>query len=460
MKEKKYGLDLTTGRISTLLLRFAWPFLAAGIISALYGIVDLFVIGRYCDGTVISGVSTGTQVMNIVYTATIGIGTGGTVLIGRKLGEKDDEGCAKSTGTFLTIGLGLAIFLTAIIFIFREPLLSALQTPPEARSSASMYVLLCTIGVPFNVGYSIMSSIARGLGNSTTPSIVGGIGCAVNIVLDFVFVGKLHMAEAGVALATSIAQLVTLVLIGLWLLRRRFPYPFHKSDFRPDKGAVRNVFRVGIPLWMQELLVSISFMIITAVVNRMGWVASASVGIISKVFSVGGMFPQAVGSAIAAVAAQNLGAGKRDRAFKALKWGIIYSLIFDALFCVACQIAPETITAMFAKEDAAVMLGAASYLRSFSIDLLFVAFVFCANSYLSGLGKASVSMIHSVAATVGLRIPLSVLIAFMKNLELNTQLYYLGFAAPIASILSIVVCVVYIRRANKQLEVSLPAGES
>jgi Na+-driven multidrug efflux pump len=207
---------------------------------------------------------------------------------------------------------------------------------------------------------------------------------------------------------------------------------------------------------MQELLVSVSFMIITGIVNTMGVVASASVGIISKVFSVGGMFPQAIGSAIAAMAAQNIGAGKRDRAFRSLRWGIFYSLIFDALFCIICQLAPEAITTLFAKEDTAVMLGAAAYLRSFSIDLLFVAFVFCANAYLSGLGKASVSMFHSIAATVGLRIPLSVLFSRMAGLELNTQLYYLGFAAPLASILSIAVCVIYIIKTNKKLDITQP----
>ncbi|MDR3278501.1 MAG: MATE family efflux transporter, partial [Oscillospiraceae bacterium] len=276
---------------------------------------------------------------------------------------------------------------------------------------------------------------------------------------DFLFVGAFHMAEVGVAVATAAAQLSTFVIIGLWLLKIKFPFPFSKKNFKIDFGSVKSIFKVSLPLWLQELLVSVSFMIIAALVNSMGVVASASVGIIAKVFNLGGIFPLAIGNAIAAMAAQNLGAGRRDRALKALGWGVAYSLIIDVAFCIYCQIAPETITAAFATQEP-VIAGAAAYLRSFSIDLVFVALIFCTNAYLNGCGKSLVTMIHSLAATFGLRVPLSIVFAGLTGLTLNTQLYYLGFAAPIASVLSIVICLAYIYRQEKaHRKLSVPSEE-
>ncbi|MDR3209047.1 MAG: MATE family efflux transporter [Oscillospiraceae bacterium] len=462
MNQKKYGLDLTEGRVSTLLLRFAWPFLVSGIISALYGIVDLFVIGQYNAKDVISGVSTGTQVINLVYTATIGIGTGGTVLIGRKIGERDREGCARSAGTFLLIGAMLAVFLTAFVLAVRAPLLTLLQTPDGARPSASRYVIYAALGLPFVVGFNVIGAIARGLGNSRTPSVIGAIGCFLNIGLDFLLVGKFGMAEVGVAVATSISQGATFILIGAWLLKNKFPFPFTRRDLRLDAGAFRNVFRVGLPLWAQELLVHVSFMIITGVVNAMGAneservVAGASVGVISKVFTFGGLFPMSIGNAIATMTAQNIGAGKRQRAMQALRWGIAFSLMIEVVLLAWCQLAPASITGALVKE-AEVVSGAAAYLRSFSLDLILISFIFCINAYLSGCGKSSVSMIHSMLATFALRIPLSILFSRIRGVSLDTQLFDLGLAAPIASLLSIAICVSYVLWQSKQFR-RLEAG--
>ena len=446
-KTKSHGLDLTTGSIPPLVLRFAWPFIASGLMSALYGAVDLFVIGIYMGKEVIAGVSTGTMVMNLVYTFCIGLGSGGTVLIGRKIGEKDNEGCARATGTFLTVGAIVSVLVTLAIFFTRGMLLSVMKTPVDAVPSADNYLVWTSIGIPFNLMFAVISAISRGMGNSKTPSIVGIIGGLVNVALDFYFVGALHMGEVGVALATSISQVVTLLLIGGSLLRNRFPFPFAKKDFRIHRPSASAIFRVGIPIWFQDLLVTVSFMIITMIVNDMGIVAGAAVGLISKVFSVGGTLPMAFGNAVAAMAAQNLGAGRRDRALRSLKWGITYSLGFNVLFMILCQIIPEAICGIFAPGEPDVILGAAAHLRSFSIDLLIIAFVFNLNAYLSSVGKSSIAMISSLIGTFAVRVPLSFVFAALPT-DINSRLFWLGMAAPAASLPAAIICIVYLYRHN------------
>lgn len=456
MDNKKYGIDLTEGNIAALVIRFAWPFLVAGIINALYGAADLFVISFFSTQEVISGVSTGTQVLQTVFTFTMGIGTGGTVLVGRRFGERDKEGCARATGTFFMVSLIMAIVLTIGVVATMQPVLTLMRTPDGARSSAVNYVIFAAIGVPFAVGFNAISSIVRGLGNSTIPSVIGAIGAIVNIGLDFLLVGPMGMAKAGtaeigVAIATAASQFVTFALIGLWLLKNKFPFPFSKRHFKFHMPSFTNIFRVGIPLWLQEILVHISFMIITTIVNNMGIVAGASVGLISKVFTLAGMAPMAMSNAIAAMVAQNLGAGRRDRAMKALRYGIMYSLGIEIVMLALCQIAPETITAFFASGKQEVIVGAAAYLRSFSIDLVLISFVFNFNAYLSGCGQSSVSMIHSMVATFAVRVPLSLLLT--RGIEdVNVGLLRLGFASPLATLVSIAICVGYLVHYERKVK--------
>lgn len=461
MNEKSYGLDLTQGRLSTLILRFAWPFLASSIVSVLYGAVDLAVVGQFTGQNVISGVATGSQVMNIVFAATNGIGTGGTVLIGRRVGERDDKACARAAASFMITGAALAVFITLLLFAARGLLLTALATPAEALPSAANYVFITTMGAPFLVGFNMLSAMARGMGNARTPSIIAAIGCVVNIVLDYLLVGVWPFAEAGAAIATVAAQIVAFVIMVIWQYRRKFSFPFTRRDFRIDWSSVGSVFKVGLPLWLQDLLVSLSFMIITGIVNKMGVVASASVGIVSRVFSFGGIFPSAFGSAIAAITAQNIGAGKRGRALKSLRWGIVYSLIICGLFCVYCQVAPQSITALFVSaSEPDVIAGSAAYLRAFGLDLLLVAVIFPTNSYLSGCGKSAISMAHSMIATFGVRIPLSILASRLVGYTLNGQLYMLGLASPIASVPSIIISYAYIFWQRKKERRLLPGADA
>ena len=451
-KNKRYGLDLTEGSVQKVLLRFAWPFLVSGIITAMYGAVDMFVISRYMQGEVISGVATGTMVIQIVYTFIIAISTGGTVLIGRKIGEKDDEGCAKGAGTLMTLGLFLGLLLTGLIFVALEPILKLMRTPVDALPHARIYVRLAATGIPFTVGFNIISAIARGFGNSTVPSIIGVIGAILHIILDLLFVAVLGMEEDGVAIATAISQMTTLIIIGIWILKKRFPFAFHKHHFKPHGKSLVSIIKVAIPLWLQEILIHISFMVIMTIINDMGVVASASVGLINRVFSLGAVIPSAVGSAIAAITAQNIGANKRARALKSLKFGIIYCLIVEGLLVIWAQIAPEMITSFFAEGKQEVVIGAAAHLRSFSLDLLLVPIIFCFNAYLNACGKANFTMIHSLFGTFVVRVPFSFLFARIGN-DVNHSLFLLGLTSPMATLASLCICVpfmIWFERKQKQ----------
>lgn len=444
---KKKTLSLTDGPIGPTLLRFAVPFLLASLLQALYGAVDLFVVGQYADSAAVSAVAIGSQLMQTITGIVLGISMGGTVLIGQCIGEKNDEGAAKCVGTITVLFVIIAIILTPIMIFGTNLSVSLMHTPDEAVNFARQYIFICACGIPFIVGYNAVSGIFRGIGDSKTPMYFIAIACVVNIVADFVLVGGFNMGAAGAAIATILAQGISLIISLIFIRKRGFSFKFNKSYVRIDKYSVGRILKVGSPLALQDALVNISFLLITVIVNGMGLVASASVGVVEKIIIFAMLPPTAFASAVATMTAQNMGANKPERAVKSLKYGIGYSLIFGIAVCIYCQFLPHIITGIFTK-DTEVIASAAMYLKSYSFDCMLVAFIFCMNSYFSGCGRSMIAFIHSMIATFGVRIPMS----YFISKTANVSLYKMGLASPIASFISVAICLGYFMWLKKQKE--------
>ena len=194
---------------------------------------------------------------------------------------------------------------------------------------------------------------------------------------------------------------------------------------------------LGAPIALQDALINVSFLIITVIVNQMGVIASASLGVVEKIIVFAMLPPMAISSAVATMTAQNYGAGL----VKSMN-----ALVFGVSVCVYSQFLPETLTAFFTK-DAAVVAMAADYLRGYSIDCIIVSFVFCINSYFSGQGNSLFPMIHSLIATFLFRIPLSY---WFSQID-SSSLFIMGFAPPISTVVSLLICIWYLRYTQRKL---------
>lgn len=437
--------NLTKGKISTTLLKFAIPFLFASLLQALYGAADLFVVGQFADSASVSAVAIGSQVMQTITGIILGISMGGTVLIGRRIGEKNYVEAAKAIGSLTVLFIIIAVILTPLMLLGTDGAITLMHTPMEAVKYTKEYIIICTLGIPFIIGYNAVSAIFRGLGDSKTPVYFVLVACIINVIVDIVLVGVLNFGAVGAAIATVSSQGISFIIALFYIIKKGFSFKVTRKDFRLDKESVSCILKVGFPLALQDALVNVSFLIITAVINTMGLVASAAVGVVEKIIVFAMLPPTSFGSAVSAMTAQNIGAGEITRAKKVLRYGIIYSLIFGIIATVYSQIYPETLTALFSN-DAEVIRVSSQYLMSYSIDCIMVSFVFCINGYLSGLGKSTISLIHSLIATFIFRIPLTLLISRISRVTL----YELGFAAPIASLVSIVICFCYLCWQNKR----------
>ena len=440
-------LDLTQGSVPKVLLRFAMPFLIANVLQALYGGADLFVVGQYDDAASVAGVAIGSQVMQTITGIILGLTTGTTILIAMGTGAKDDRKVAATIGTSVYFFTMTGIILTLVMVLFHRPIAALMHTPEEAMADTLHYILICSAGIPFIMGYNVVCGILRGLGDSKSPLYFVGLACIINIGADFLLVGGFGMRAAGAAIATVLSQGISF-LTALWFLHRRgFHFEFTRRDIRFHKDLSRRIVTLGAPIALQDALINVSFLIITVIVNQMGVIASASLGVVEKIIIFAMLPPTAMAAAVATMTAQNYGAGLIQRMSRCLYSGIGISLVFGVSVCVYSQFLPETLTGIFTN-DPAVIEMADGYLRGYSIDCVMVSFVFCINSYFSGQGNSWFPMIHSMIATFLFRIPLSYLCGKIDP----TDLVLMGYAPPLSTIVSLLICFWYLRRNNRKLQ--------
>ena len=431
-------LNLTQGSVPKVLLQFAVPFLIANVLQALYGGADLFVVGQYDDSASVAAVAIGSQVMQTITGIILGITTGTTVLIAIATGAKDNRQVASTIGSSVWLFSIVGVLLTFIMILLHGRIAELMHTPPEAMADTKSYILVCSIGILFIVGYNVVCGILRGLGDSKTPLYFVALACVINIILDFILVGYYHLGATGAAIATITAQGVSFVTAFWFLHRKGFHFEFTKRDIRLNRNISRRVLVLGAPIALQDALINVSFLIITVIVNQMGVIASASLGVVEKIIVFAMLPPMAISSAVATMTAQNYGAGLIQRMNKCLASGIGIALVFGVLVCVYSQFLPETLTSFFTKDPAVVSMAA---------DCIIVSFVFCINSYFSGQGNSLFPMIHSLIATFLFRIPLSY---WFSRID-SSSLFIMGFAPPLSTVVSLLICIWYMRYNQKKI---------
>lgn len=310
------SLSFTEGPIFSSLIRFALPVLGSLILQAAYGAVDLLVVGWFGDAASISAVGTGSSFMQMVTLIITSLAMGTTVTIGQHIGEKKPEEAGNAIGTTILLFAVVGVALTILLEIFAGPLAGILQVPAESFDKTVLYIRICSGGILVIIAYNVISSILRGVGNANLPFLFVGIACVVNIVGDLLLVGVFHMDVAGAAIATVLAQLVSVVVSLAVLQKQDLSIRFSLKQCRFYPGELRRILNVGVPIAIQETMVQISFLVINSIVNNMGLMPSAGYGVAQKIVSFIMLIPSSVMQSLSAFVAQNIGAGKKDRAWK------------------------------------------------------------------------------------------------------------------------------------------------
>ena len=430
--------DFTKGKIFLPLLKFSLPILAALILQTAYGAVDLWMVSTYATPADISAVSSGSQLMHSITVIVTGLAVGTTVLLGQTLGQGKPEEAGSVIGTSIALFSVLAAIL-ACATALGAPFLSALiQAPPESVPPTIAYIRMCGAGLVFITAYNLFGGIFRGMGDSKTPLLTVSIACIVNMVGDYVLVAVVGLGALGAAIATVAAQGVS-VLVSLLVVRRRgLPFPFSRKDISFHRKRMARIVRLGAPVALQDGLVSISFLVILAIVNSMGLVEAAGVGVAEKLCGFIMLVPSAFSQSVTTFVAQNVGAGRLDRARRGLGQGILASLCFGIVIGGFSFFRGDLLAVLF-NRDPAIVTVAADYLKAYAIDCLLTAFLFPFIGYFSGMGKTTMVMIQGLVGAFCVRIPVSFLMSRIQPVSV----FRVGLATPSSTLVQIILCGIY-----------------
>ena len=444
MKERR---DFTQGKILMPLLKFAVPVLFALFLQAMYGAVDLLVVGKFGTSRDVSAVSTGSQIMMTITQLISGLSMGTTIFLGQKLGEGKTKLGGEIIGASIWLFALVGIGFTVLIPIGANGLANMMNAPAEAFSLTVDYIRICGLGSIVIIAYNLIGSIFRGIGDSKTPLITVLIACFFNIVGDLVLVAGFNMGTAGAAIATVLAQTVSVVISLILIQKQTLPFEFHRKSIRPQGAIVKKVVILGLPIALQDLLVGMSFLIILAIVNNLGLTASAGVGVAEKVCAFIMLVPSAFMQAMSAFVAQNVGAGRMDRAKKSLLYVIAVSFLFGVIMFYISFFHGQALSGIFANEEA-VLVQSAEYLKSYAIDCLFTCFLFCFIGFFNGIGYTRFVMVQGIVGAFLVRVPVSFL---MSRLE-PVSLFRIGLATPCSTVVQIVLCLGCMWFVNKRLK--------
>ena len=438
--------DLTKGSALKNIITFSLPFLLANFLQTFYGMADLFIVGQYNGAASLSGVSIGSQVMHMITVMLVGIAMGSTVMIGRYVGERKEEEKRMTVGNTIIIFMILSLIVTLILLFFINPIVSIMSTPVEAIQETTLYLKICFIGIPFITAYNIISSIFRGLGDSKRPMYFVAVACFFNIVLDFIFIGYFNMHAVGAAFGTVISQLIS-VIVALFAIIKRKLIVIHRYHLKLHKKIIKDIFKIGFPISMQDGLIQVSFIIITIIANSRGVNIAAAVGVVEKIISFLFLVPSSMLSAISAICAQCVGTKQHQRARQTLRYGMMIALGFGIFFAITCQFISKEILSLFTSEAIVIIYGS-QYLKGYVLDCMFASIHFCFSGFFTAYGYSMISFIHNVISIVLIRVPG----AYITSKLFPDTLLPMGLTPALGSILSAMICVsifIIMKKKNK-----------
>lgn len=437
--------DFTQGSIFGKMIQFMFPILGAQILQAMYGAVDMLIVGRFGTNAGISAVSTGSSIMNLMTFVLGALATGVTILLGRYLGEKRNQEIGELIGNAVAFFGTAAIVISVLLIIFARPFALLMQAPEEAVDLTVQYIRICGAGYIFVVAYNLLSCIFRGLGNSSLPLLFVAIACVVNIFGDLLLIAGLGMNVAGAALATIAAQAVSVVLSLLIIRRQKFPFAFSLQSIRFGK-KIRSFCRIGLPLALQEVLTNVSFLALCAFINRLGLDASNGYGIAQKIQSFILLIPSSIMQCMASFVAQNVGAGKEDRAKKGMYYGMEVGAGIGLVIAAVIFFKGDLVASIFSSDERSIA-RAFEFLRGFAPEAVVTSIMFSFMGYFNGHSRSMFVMLQGLAQSFLVRLPMS----YLMSIQPDASLTGIGLAAPSATVFGIVLCTIYYRKMNKSV---------
>ncbi|MDR2592619.1 MAG: MATE family efflux transporter [Chitinispirillales bacterium] len=415
-KPKRFGKDLTEGSVPRHLISLAVPMLLANLLGTSYSLVDAIWIGRYVGKEAIGAVAVSFPVMFIFIGVAAGATIATTVLVSQFYGARNQAMLSKTIGTSfcLTIILGVVSAVGGILAA--EKILAVLGTPDTVVPLAESYLKIMLLSLPVMFMHFLISSVLRGVGDTKTPLYFMLVGVTLNAILDplmIIGIGPFpKMGLDGAAWASLICPIIGLVLLVGYLRRKGGALTTGVNFFSIDAGIAKLIAKIGFPSIIQQTSISFGIAAVTSIVNSFGAAAIAAFGVGGRIDAVAFLPAQSIGLAVSTISGQNIGAGRYDRIPLIFKWGIIMTSCITVSFAVIFLSIPEILMAPFMSEpDPEVIEIGRSYLRIAAPAISFFAVMFVSNGVINGAGHTFTTLIFTLIAVWGIRIPFATLLS-------------------------------------------------
>ena len=431
--------SLVEGSAGKKLIAFSAPIILANLIQAIYGIVDMVVVGQYIGSSGMSAVSMGAQITSVVLVTANGLANGGTVIAAQLFGKGAQKELPRLTGTLTSFFAIVAIIVTALLMCFSRPILAAINTPEVAFEQAVTYFLICICGTIFVCCYNGLSYILRGIGNSTAPMVIVIFTVILNAILDILLVAVIPMGVAGAALATVFSQFVSLLLTAIYIKKKTEIFDFRLSSFRIHKHFLSLIIKIGLPQSIQLFFATFSFVLLSGIINIYGVNASAAAGAAAKIQSLAHLPAQGVMAGLISLSAQNLAAGKSKRVMQGLGTGMVFAGALSLVVCLLCMAFPTQAYSIFTTDESVIAEGI-DYLRLMSVSFVVEGVMFCLFGVVTGSGYTPITMCCGILSAFVIRYASAYLLCNVFSMG------FLGVALSfnIAPIPAITICLVFL----------------
>ncbi len=443
MKKSSYRINPLEGSLFKSTILFAIPLILSGLLQLFFNAADIIVVGNFAGSHEMAAVGSTASTTSLLISLCIGLSVGANVVVANRIGARDKNGVSRSVHAAMCLSVVSGLLMGAVGFLLSETLLHLLDTPSDIIDSATTYLQIYCLGLPFNIICNFGNAILRANGDTRRPLIFLSIAGVVNVLLNLIFVLVFHMGASGVALATSISQFVAAWLVVLCLMHEESDIRLSLKSLRFHKEECLRIIAVGLPAGFQSSLFSISNMLIQSSINSFGAdaVAGNSAAVSLEGFTYISM--NAMYQTTLTFIAQNRGAGNYDRINKSLLVSLGYVTVIGLLMGAIMQFFGKELLHLYTKDPAAIRYGL--------IRLPFFAFPYVLCGYMEvvagavrGLGYSIMPLITSLFGSCFLRIVwVYTIFAQFRTLE---SLYLSYMASWIITIILHTICFFFARK--------------
>lgn len=446
---------IVEGVIWKQLLIYFFPILLGTFFQQLYNTVDAVVVGNYLGKEALAAVggATGT-IINLLVGFFVGLSSGATVVISQYFGGGDEEGVSRAVHTSIALSLAGGIFLTFVGIFGARWALEMMGTTADVIGGATDYMRIYFAGVIMNLLYNMSSGILRAIGDSRRPMIYLIICCLVNIVLDILFVGFMHMGVAGAAIATISSQAVSAILTMRALMRTEECYKFVIKKLRVDFPLLGRILRIGFPAGIQSMMYSISNLLIQANINALGTDTMAAWTAFGKVDSIIWMVMGAFSVAVTTFVGQNWGAGKVDRVKTSIRTGMVVELLSTLIMSGVILLTGQHLIRLFTQDEGVIAISlmimhcnVPLYVSFVPIDLL--------SGGMRGMGNSLAPMLIICFGVCIFRV-----VWLFTAVPLNNNIITIVLSYPISWILTSIVMIIYYLHWSKKAGLRAPKASA